>query len=208
MREAVVLIHGIWMRGLEMSLLRWRLRRAGFHCYRFNYRSVSRSPAVNAEGLNEFLETVDADVVHLLAHSLGGLIVMHLFDQFPAQKPGRVLMLGTPIKGSAVAHHLMDKPLLGRLLGKATERALLGDVPRWKPARELGMIAGSRGAGLGHMLMRGLPKPNDGVVGLEETRSPDINVHLTVPYSHTGLLFSTRVATVVVNFLRSGEFDR
>lgn len=208
MKEVVVCIHGIWMTGLEMQLLRSRIARRGFDTARFHYRSILLTPAENAARLNQFLLKLEADVVHLVAHSLGGIIVTHLFEQFPMQRPGRIVMLGTPLKGSATAHaynaFLPTRPMLG----KSTLRGLLGDRPRWKGLRELGMIAGDRGIGIGLLVFGKLPRPNDGTVALAETCSNEVKRHLTVPHSHFGMIFANDVAAAVCHFLEDGEFNQ
>jgi pimeloyl-ACP methyl ester carboxylesterase len=206
MHEAVVLVHGIWMIGLEMLRLQANLRRNGFECHQFRYRSLVNPPQQNAVSLNWFLQKIDADVIHLVAHSLGGIVVLHLFEQAPLQKPGRVVMLGTPLAGSEIARRLHRRVLTRPLLGKSVVRGLLGDCPRWKATRELGMIAGTRGVGLGNLLFGGLEPPSDGTVRVAETRAPEIKVHLSVPHSHAGMLWSAEVADAVCRFLRTGEF--
>ncbi len=205
MRQAVVVIHGIWMTGLEMSVLGSRIRRCGFSVHRFRYSSLWRTPAQNAESLNQFIQSLDADIVHLVAHSLGGIVVTHLFERFPQQPPGKVLMLGTPLTGSATALRL-KRYHLDSVLGKSTQRGLLGDRPSWDSGRALGMIAGDRGLGVGKLIFRQLPEPNDGTVAVIETQCHDVTDHLRVPNSHFGLLFARPVAEAVCSYLKSGEF--
>jgi pimeloyl-ACP methyl ester carboxylesterase len=194
------------MTGLEMRLLRSRLAQCGFQTAQFRYRSLILPPEKNAVHLNEFLRGLEADVIHLIAHSLGGIVVTHLFEQFPIQRPGRVVMLGTPLKGSATAHAYYRFWPTRSLLGRSTLQGLLGDRPRWKGIRELGMIAGNRGIGIGQLTFGALDRPNDGTVAVDETRSTEINHHLTVPYSHFGMIFSKNVAMAVCHFLKEGEF--
>ncbi len=206
MQEFVVCIHGIWMTGLEMQILRSRIARCGFGTAQFHYHSLRLTPAENAVRLNQFLLNLEADIVHIVAHSLGGLVVTHLFEQFPLQRPGRVVMLGTPLKGSATAQAYHAFLPTRFLLGKSTLRGLLGDRPRWKGLRELGMIAGDRGTGIGQLTLGKLPRPNDGTVALDETRSTEVNHHLVVPHSHFGMIYSKNVAKAVCHFLKDGEF--
>ncbi|MEN8130152.1 MAG: alpha/beta hydrolase [Pseudomonadota bacterium] len=206
MREAVVLVHGIWMPGWEMVVLRRRLEACDYTCHQFRYHSVGYSPQRNALRLAAFLSTIEADIIHLVAHSLGGIVVLHLFERDPMQRPGRILLLGTPLNGSSLARRLYGIPLTRPLLGKSVRRGLLGDVPPWKGGRELGMIAGSRSIGSGALLFGGLERPNDGTVALSETRSSVLDAHLTVPHSHMGMLLSSRVAKAACSFLRTGEF--
>ncbi|MGH8503813.1 MAG: esterase/lipase family protein [Gammaproteobacteria bacterium] len=194
------------MVGLEMLWLKRQLRRQGFECRQFFYRSLINTPRENAHKLHRFLATIDADVVHLVAHSLGGIVVLHLFDREPEQKPGRVLMLGTPLNGSETARRLHARRLTRPLLGRSVDHGLLGGRPPWKARRPLGMIAGTRGIGVGTVLLGGLPAPSDGTVIVQETRSPEVDVHLCVPCSHAGMLWSPRVAAAIGRFLRSGDF--
>lgn len=208
MREAVVFVHGIWMTGAEMVLLRRRLSQCGFDCFNFRYQSLRRSPRENAISLNKFLQTIQADTVHLVAHSLGGIVLLHLFDKYPQQKPGRVVMLGTPIRGSEVAQKLVSTRWLGHLLGRSTVRGLLGDSPRWQADREVGMIAGTEGLGIGRIVMMGkLNEPNDGTVQLDSTCSSNFKDHIALPYSHHGMLFASPVAKAVCQFLHTGMFN-
>jgi len=205
-REVVVMVHGIWMKGAEMVLLRRRVAACGYEVHQFSYASLARAPRENAEALNRFLQTLEAKVIHLVAHSLGGIVVLHLFDAFPRQKPGRVVMLGSPIRGSRVAQQ-MATSWWRHLLGRSIERGLLGDVPRWRAAHELGMLAGTRSMGIGNLFTLGkLEKPNDGTVSLVNTCSRRIAAHQSVPYSHMGLLVARPVATAVCHFLRHGHF--
>ncbi len=206
MNEAVVLIHGIWMTGIEMRPLGRRIQQAGFEVHYFHYHSLLRSPAENAERLHRYLQTMDATVIHLVAHSLGGIVVAQLFDRHPAQKPGRVIMLGTPLRGSAVARNYQRWFLTRPLLGKSTVNGLLGDGPRWNRGRQLCVIAGNRGFGIGSLLPGELPAPNDGTVALEETRDRSVAEHLEVPYSHFGMLLARPVAEAVVGCLKTGSF--
>ena len=208
MRDAVVFVHGIWMTGAEMILLRRRLSQCGFECFNFRYQSLRRTPRENAVNLNSYLQSIPADVIHLVAHSLGGIVLLHLFDKYPQQKPGRVVMLGTPIRGSEVAQKMLSSRWQQHLLGRSVDKGLLGDAPRWRSDRELGMIAGTEGFGLGKLVMLGkLQQPNDGTIRLDATYSNGIKEHAALPYSHHGMLFARPVAQAVCQFLQTGSFN-
>ncbi len=208
MREVVVTLHGLWMTGLEMSVLRRRLKACDYVVRPFYYHSLLRSPAENARRLGRFVDTLEADVVHFVAHSLGGLVLLHLFEQAPMQRPGRIVMLGSPVVGSAAAQHAASIPVLGRLLlGRSVERGLLGGAPAWAGGRDVGMIAGTRPRpGIPVLLGAPLSAPHDGTVAVEETRAFWIHAHLCVPYGHFGMLFSLSVGAEICHFLHSGTF--
>lgn len=205
MKEAVILVHGIWLNGAEMWRLRQRLKAAGYDCYQFKYHSLKTSPKENAALLNDFVQSIDSPVKHFVCHSLGGLVLLHLFDLYPFQKPGRIVLLGTPVNGSAVAYRLNSTRLTRWSLGKSTEHGLLGDRPVWMKSRDLGVIAGTFPLGIG-LLVGGLDLPHDGTVSVEETYLGGATDAITHPATHLGLLYSKDVAIQVVTFLRAGKF--
>ena len=205
--EAVVFVHGVWMTGAEMAVLRHRVRDCGYRVYQFRYPSLRKPPRENARALNAFLRRIDAPVVHLVAHSLGGIVVLHLFDRYPDQKPGRVVLIGTPVRGSETAREMARHPWLRPLLGQSVQQGLLGDAPRWREDRDLGIIAGTRGLGIGQVLTAGrLPKPNDGTVELAATETLGVTDRLELPHGHNALLFVKATAEAVCRFLRTGRF--
>lgn len=203
----VLLLHGIWMNGLEMALLRRRLSRNGFQVERFTYSSVSRTLRESATALDRHIRDVGHPCLHLVAHSLGGLVVLNLFHQFPQQPPGRVVLLGSPVRGSAVARQMAKRPWMRPLLGRAGEAGLLAGAPPWRGERPLGVIAGTSGMGIGKLL-GGLDGENDGTVMVSETLVETARDFRTRPCGHMGLLYSSGVADDVEGFLRSGVFPR
>lgn len=205
-REAVVLVHGLWMSGLDMVLLRRRLGHAGFRTWQFRYPSVRRSAPENARALADFGARVDAPVVHYVGHSLGGLVLLYLFRLYPPSRPGRVVLLGTPVSGSAGARGLRQRPGGRWLLGRSFRGALDGDVPAWSGQRELGVIAGTFGLGAAGLLGDRLPRPHDGTVAVAETELAGASDRLTFHASHMGLLLAPAVAEAVACFLRRGRF--
>lgn len=193
------------MTGLEMLLLRRRLRQRGFEVRAFRYASRRETPEFAARRLSAYLDSVPGDVVHVVAHSLGGMVVRHLFALAPVQRPGRIVMLGSALAGSRVVARLSRLPLGRWWLGAALERGLLGGSPTLH-GRGVGMIAGTRGFGLGSLMPGLLSRPHDGTIAVAETETPDVIRHLQVPYGHFGLLTARPVADAVANFLERGEF--
>ncbi len=205
-REAVVLVHGIWMMGLALVPLQRRLARAGYDAHILAYPSVRAAPAENAERLRAQVLRLKADVVHLVGHSLGGLVVLHLLAARPPAKVGRCVLLGTPASGSAVAHFLARHPLGLKALGKSVVRGLLGEGPPATEGRELGVIAGGLSVGVGQ-LVQALERPHDGTVAVAETVIPGAAASIVLPVSHTGLVLAAVAAQAVIAFLRAGRFS-
>lgn len=173
----------------------------------FSYRSVSRDLADNAAALNNFLRNINREVIHLVGHSLGGLVIRALFHFFPEQANGRIVMLATPSNGSKVAARLLAYPPGRQLIGRSI-RQYQQQGPSWPVLpRELGVIAGTGGPGMGQLIAR-LPVPNDGTVALTEVFAGDSRDRLALGHCHTSMLFSAEVAQQVGLFLRNGSFGR
>lgn len=204
--ETVVLIHGLWFSGHVMFLLARRLRCRGFTVHAFSYPSVRADLAANAARLARFLDTLDTGTVHLVGHSLGGILIRALFHFHPHQKPGRIVTLATPHGGCRVAQHLDRHAFWRRAMGKGVAQLLAGAPREWTPPREIGAICGTRSLGLGRLLYRGLPRPNDGLLTVKESAYPAAQEHLVLPVSHTGMMFSRTAAEQAANFLATGKF--
>lgn len=206
--EILVLLHGLWMSGPESKILKWRLEKEhGFRTAQFSYASVGASPAENAARLNEFLETLSADKVHLVGHSLGGLVIVRWLKTYSPKRPGRFVCIGAPLVGSAAARGLAGTPFGPWAMGKSlTDELLEGDNCDWTCEYELGSIAGTRPFGMGR-LFGDLDYPHDGTVSVSETRLPGATDHICLPVTHTGMLFSPEVAEQVAHFLRHGRFQ-
>ncbi|HEX7769851.1 MAG TPA: alpha/beta hydrolase [Dokdonella sp.] len=202
--QHVILLHGIWMRGITLQWLARRLRASGYSVETVDYASVFRGIAPAVEDLRERMRARDAEAVHLVGHSLGSLVALEATRGVRGLPDGRVVCLGPPLRGSAVARGLAAIPG-GRLLLGSSAEPLLEGVKPWKGKRRVGVIAGRLPYGLGRAV-GALSSPHDGTVSVEETQLPGIADHCTVAASHTGLLFSGEVAGLVDTFLRAGRF--
>ncbi|MGM0412967.1 MAG: esterase/lipase family protein, partial [Pseudomonadota bacterium] len=172
----VVLVHGLWMPGRDMALLARRLRRVGYSPEIFCYRTTRAPAPAHGADLARFVANRPEGEVHLVGHSLGGLVIRYALAagiDRGIERPGRVVTLGTPHRGSSVARALAGHRTTRCLLGRAWEAGLDGDLPPWTGARELGSIAGTRPHGVGQ-LFGPLERPHDGTVAVAETRLPGV----------------------------------
>ena len=205
MTEHVILLHGVWMRGLTLFSLARRLRAAGFSVDVFDYASVFGDAGATCERLRTRMREMDADRVHLVGHSLGGIVALEATRRMRDLPHGHIVCLGPPLKGSSVARLLAHVPG-GRWLLGANHNALVEGVERWDDSRKVGVVAGQMPFGLGVSIGALLTAPHDGTVSVEETRLAGVADHCTVDATHTGLLFSSDVADLTVGFLRDGRF--
>jgi pimeloyl-ACP methyl ester carboxylesterase len=207
-KTAAVFVHGLFLNGAEFTLLRRRLAAEhAIESHRFSYPTVRGSMASTVDQLARYVEHIDAERIHFIGHSLGGLVLYRYFQKAPDPRAGRVVMLGSPLAGSRSARAVARHPWLKRVIGPLVAAELVDDSePRiWDCACELGLIAGTRPAGLGRFFAR-FEEDCDGTVAVSETRLPGHHAHLALPVSHMGMLLSSRVARHVGAFLANGRF--
>lgn len=200
----VVLVHGLWYGAPGMAVMAARLRRLDWSVSVFSYPSVARRFEASVRALGRFVHQVESRQVHLVGHSLGGLLILRLLQRDSATPPGRVVLVGTPVHGSRTARRLRGWPLLGRLLGNSAVPLSRG-LDRAPARHPVGVIAGRLPVGAS-LVAGDLPRPNDGTVSVAETRLTGAADHLELPVSHTGLVLSPRVVRAIDRFLRCGSF--
>jgi pimeloyl-ACP methyl ester carboxylesterase len=212
MSAVVVYVHGLWHSGGEGLLLRRRLaQHLDAEARAFSYPSVAADATTNARALGEFLTAIRADTLHLAGHSLGGLVILKLFEKDTGIQarlpPGRIVLLGSPLRGSRTAQNLARLPFGRTIMGSSVaEELLTPHERRWNRSRELGVIAGDLGFGLGR-LVGTLGGPSDGTVLIAETHIEGAADRVVLRVSHTGMLFSAAVARAAGDFLRTGRFQ-
>lgn len=206
-RESVVLLHGLWMNRFVMSWLAHRLSAHGYAVHLFGYSSFARMLDANAESLARFLGVLPGPTLHLVGHSLGGVTALASLAARPDPRVRRVVLLGSPVRGSAAGAHVAAHRIGRRFLGHSAglwSMVPVGAVPPWI---EVGVIAGTRRLGIGAVFTR-LPGANDGVVTVAETEFPGAHDSVTVHVGHSQMLVSPAVARQTEQFLRTGRFLR
>jgi pimeloyl-ACP methyl ester carboxylesterase len=203
--EPVLLVHGLWTNRAIMLYLAHALAARGFAPRAVGYFSALDEFEHNAARLARAIADAPGERVHVVAHSLGGLVALRALARRPDARVRRVVLLGAPIADCLSGRRMAGMRFLGPLLG--TTRALWRDMPQLDiaPGVEAGAIAGTRRLGLGSLVLR-LPGPSDGVVRVEETRHPRLAAHLLMPVAHSEMLVSRTVAAQVAAFLRDGRF--
>lgn len=203
----VILVHGLWMSGFELGVLKHRLDATGeLRAIPFSYPSIAGCMNDHAQSLLQFARSLSAERMHFVGHSLGGIVILRALEQAEDLPPGRAVLLGTPLQGSRAAQGLARLPFGKAILGPAVQEECIDYTPReWNGSREVGVIAGSIGLGLGR-LFANLNTEHDGTVLVEETRLPGAKDHIVLSTSHTSMLFSAEVAEQTAYFLKEGHF--
>ena len=192
----VAFVHGYLANSLVMAPLSVRLKRRGYAPTNWAYWNPACSLLLHAERFARRLEAFDADpavdVLHLVTHSMGGVIARAALDRYRPAKLGRVVMLAPPNHGSFVATRAAGT--FGRFLKPvielSTEPGSLVNTLPMPPGLDLAVIAAQY----------------DALVSEASTR-PDVpHAFVALPTWHTGLLFNRDTADLVAGFLATGTF--
>jgi pimeloyl-ACP methyl ester carboxylesterase len=207
-RATIVFVHGAIVRGWEMRLLRKRMMRLGYNVRQFRYRSMMLSLDENVHRLRKFIRETEGDIVHVVGHSMGGVLSRLAFEQDPDPRPGRIVAIASPLLDCWVARRFLSwHPRIGRLLIGRTvaDHVSRPSDPLWHGTRDIGILAGTFRFGIG-AIFKSLPSPSDGVVLLGETQLQGACDHVEYRLNHFGMLFSRRCTVQVARFLATGRF--
>ena len=121
--ETVVLVHGLWMHGVALLAQKHWLAQLGFVADTFSYPSIRRSLDENSHLLARYLSGFPGNGLNLVAHSLGGLVVLNMLTQATAPRIRRIVLMGSPCGGSHCATVLLRIPLLASVVGRSIRDA-------------------------------------------------------------------------------------
>lgn len=208
MTEKILLLHGLWLHPLAMRWMQQQFTAAGYETIAPIYHSISTHSAANVAAVYKAVQrtVLPADRLHIVGHSLGGILALQMLSAYPDLPPGRLITLGSPVKGSLIANRLAKHRLLSALIGRSFKQGLDGQGLPEALGRDWGMIAGDRAIGVGRLL-GGIADINDGVVALSETYHPAQTAHCILPISHSSMLFSKQIVQECINFIQNGRFS-
>lgn len=195
--ETVVLAHGLCGHPLLMRLLQRRLQSHGFATRNWGYPSIIGTAQRHAAKLRQVLDELDADEdisrIHLVTHSMGGIVGWCALQQKIPDKFGRFVLLTPPGRGSwlATAFGWIVRPVCPGVEQLSTRPESL--VNRLKTLD--GIDVGAIGATL------------DLVVPASYSHMPGEHEHQIFPGLHHQVLFRADVAISVARFLQTGSFS-
>lgn len=176
-----------------------------------DYPSTRLSLAELAEDVHGAISAFSAQVdrVHFVGFSMGGLVIRAYLKVHRPANLGRVVMIGTPNKGSEIADILKGSRFYMALLGPAGQqlvtnqaafRHLLEDQDF-----ELGVIAGRNVVNpIAAAIFKG---PNDGKVSVASAVLSSCSDHIVIRTNHTLIALSGRTRDETCEFIRSGRFS-
>ena len=209
--DNVLLLHGIARTSTSMGRLAQAIERAGYRVLNLDYPSCVCDLAALADHVAAHVDgwrETSPGPLHLVTHSMGGLVARAWISRHAPTDLGRIVMLAPPNHGSEIADRLERTRAYRAVFGPAgaqlgtrrdvaTEALLASPLPC-----EVGVIAGTRTIDpLGWLA---LPKPNDGKVSVASTRLEGMADHLVLAVTHTFLMRDPAVIAATLAFLRKG----
>ena len=210
--EYVILLHGLGRTKYSMNNIAARLKHLGYMVWNEGYPSTKNPiaslvsnyvrPAV------EWAEKGGARKIHVVTHSLGGILIRAYLQENALPAGSRIVMLSPPNKGSEVAEKLKSFFLYRWMMGPAGQElgTSSGSIPkRLKPvSADIGIIAGTRSMEPWFSVL--IPGQDDGKVSVESTTLKEMNDFLTVQNTHPFIMNDRKVIDQVVIYLMHGRF--
>jgi triacylglycerol esterase/lipase EstA (alpha/beta hydrolase family) len=116
-RPPVLLLHGLFQNRSCLLSLQRRLQQAGYRTMSINTPPWHDLPTLTARvagGVDRLRLATGADRVHLVGHSMGGILARSYLQQFGAARVDHCVTIGSPHSGSQLAVFAVSK--LGRAL--------------------------------------------------------------------------------------------
>ncbi len=215
-KEIVVILHGIAKTSSSMRPVELAVQKEGYKTFSITYPSTDK----NLDGIAAYLREKhmtkefwqSAEKVHVITHSMGGLVARRYLDTYkdktPEGKLGRVVMLAPPNQGSEVSDLIHKLPPYQWYYGPAGNE-LTTDAQSQNKSDiyyDLGIIAGTKEWPY-FVAAFVTPGKSDGRVTVEKTKLKGMKDHVTVNGTHTFIMDRPDVHKQVLHFLKEGEFE-
>ncbi len=213
MGACVILLHGMGRTHRSMATMATHLVGNGYRVVNLDYPSTKSSIETLSQGI--VAETIQrcktehpSAPIHIVTHSLGGILVRHYLQTHRLPPESRVVMLSPPNQGSEIADLLKDNFLYRWIMGPAGQQLGTGkdgvfhrlgpvDVP-------VGIITGD--STLEPWFSSRVPGPDDGKVSVAAARLAEMTDFLVVHKSHGFIMNDPEVIAQTTHFLKHGVF--
>ncbi len=213
-RHKVYLVHGFAGHGMELQRINNYLQRNGIESEIFSYRSLTYDIDTVSSVLYQLVKAENRDSVSFVTHSMGALIARSVYNHIKPGEPfpfiHRMVMIAPPNRGSPVAdffvHSRLIESMAGPNLHNLTTDEATGASRYPIPDCEVGIILGVSRNRRGFNLF--LEENNDGLV---LPRHAKLGIEKDIAFlkaSHTAILFRNKTRSMVLQFLRTGRFQK
>ncbi len=211
-KEVVVLLHGLARSPQSMTKIERALEKRGYEVLYMGYPSrkfsIEKLSEIIRDEIVKNLE--DVERIHFVTHSMGGIIVRYMQQQFPIDNIGKVVMLSPPNQGSEVVDKLGRLKLFKWINGPAGSQlgTTKGSLPLGLDGVdfELGVITGDRS--INWILSCMIPGKDDGKVSIESAKVDGMKDFKVVHATHPFIMKNRQVIDDICAFLRSGSFNK
>lgn len=210
--HCAVLMHGIGRSPAAMRKMEKDLTRRGYAVLNLGYDSRHYDLATLAQRMHDDVAPFAAAHgcrLHFVGHSMGGLVIRTYVQAYKPEKLGRIVVLGSPNRGSEVADFLNKIGVFEPLYGPAGQQLLTSyDVSQTfeKPFYEIGVIAGDRTIDpVSSLIITG---NDDGKVSIDSTHIDGEKDHIVLHANHATMPSNAAVIIETAHFLQYGFFKR
>lgn len=210
--QSIVLLHGLFRSANSMDAMEDALVDAGYNTCNINYPSTEYDIATLSIEyvLPEIQQCAGVvDSIHVVTHSMGGIVLRYLHSKGELSNVDRVVMLGPPNQGSELVDELGDLDLFTWLNGPAGNELATSDtsVVQQLPnvTFRLGIIAGNYSFNPFYSNL--IPGEDDGKVSVDRAKIAGMNDFIVMPVSHSFMMKDKEVIRQTLYFLAKGHFD-
>lgn len=213
-RPCVILLHGLGESEMRMWPISYWLTFQGYRVVNVPYPSTLYPVEQLAE---EYIEPLLGNfatepVLHMVTHSMGGLLLRYCLLKQAQPNLKRVVMLTPANEGSETFEVYRHHPLFTMLYGPAGEQSGVHKAfsfPRQIGEPDinfdLGIVAGC--ISLDPVSFLVTPSPHDGRTSVEGTKMDGMTDHIVIPSTHEFVSYHPLAVYQTIHFLEHGQFN-
>lgn len=210
--ECVVVLHGLRGTSSTFNTLSERLQNEGYGVLLVDYPSTQYDIQTLADSI--FPQAIrccepHCHSLHIVAHSMGAILVRYYLQEHPMDKLGRVVMLSPPNHGIALIDRFRGCSLFrtfngpgGMQLG-ANKDSFVNSLTA--PDYQVGILMST--CSINWLASLFIPGKDDGRVSLSSARLSGMQDFKLIPTNHHVIMKKQETIDEVVQFLKQGKFS-